>query len=359
MGIGLNVDGRLEVFVTGNNGDVWHRWQQNPGAGPWSTGWAADLHGLRAASGPSVGLGRGEGGNHPGLVVFVIGEDGALWYSAQASQGWQEWQSLGGSFAPAPPATAYNAFLGLLEVFAVDREGQVRMSRETGRGGFAGLTGLATNARMTGAIGAAHASDGRTELFCAADDGTIQHNSRVTPDPANDWSGFDFLAGSISATPPAVTTCSDGRLEGVFSGLNGDIRHFWQTAPNSSFMVQGSMRGTTDAAPTLERNEDGRLELFHGERDGQVQHNWQTTANNGWSGPNNMHMDHVEGGSRLCSGRNADHRLEVFGTTPSGEVVHSWQPSPGGDPWGRESLDRPDPSGPCRLGLREADYFYA
>jgi hypothetical protein len=33
-----NADGRVEVFVTAANGDVWHRWQQTPG-GAFS-GWA-------------------------------------------------------------------------------------------------------------------------------------------------------------------------------------------------------------------------------------------------------------------------------------------------------------------------------
>lgn len=333
MGAGVNVDGRLEVFVTGNSGDVWHCWQKTAAAGPWSD-WGRELHGLRAASGPSVGLGRGEGGNHPGLVVFVIGEDGALWYAIQSTAGWQDWQSLGGSFLPEPPATAYNGFLGLLEVFAVDREGQVRMSRETGTGRFDGLTGLPTTVRLTGAIATAHSMDGRTELFCGADDGTVHRNFRVRPDPGNDWNGFGYFTGPISATPAAATTCSDGRIEGVFTSLNGDIRHFWQSAPNNGFVIQGSMGDTTNSAPTIERNWDGRLELFHVDQDGLVKHNWQTAANDGWSGPNDMHMDHVEAGSRICSARNADQRLEIFGTTASGEVVHSWQPSPGGDPWG-------------------------
>jgi hypothetical protein len=266
---------------------------------------------------------------------------------------------LGGSFLPEPPAVAYNGFYALLEVFAVDREGQVQMVCETGKGGFAAPTHIQTAPRMAGAIGAAHTGDGRTALFAAATDNTCWENRRIKPNPAEDWQGFRYLTGPITATPAAVTTCSDGRLEGVFTSLAGDIRHFWEAFPGGGFVVMGSMGGTASSAPTLERNSDGRLEMFHVERDGQVKHNWQTAPNNGWSGPNDLDgIDHVESGSRICSVRNADQRLEVFGTTATGEVVHAWQPFPGGGPWGAGSLGSPDGSGPCRLGLREADYFY-
>jgi hypothetical protein len=358
MGVGLNIDGRLEVFVTGSSGDVWHCWQKRPASGPWSD-WGKELHGLKAASGPSVGMWGGEGKRHPGLAVFVIGTDGSLWYTAQTPRGWQAWTSLGGSLLPEPPAVAYNSSYGLLEVFVVDREGHVRVARETGTGSFGGLTDIPTAARMTGAIGAAHAADGRTVLFAAADDNTCWDNIQVQPNPGDNWRGFRFLTGPLISTPAAVTTCSDGRLEGVFASLAGDIRHFWQAVPGGGFVVMGSMGGTASGASTLERNFDGRLEMFHVERDGQVKHNWQTAPNNGWNGPEDLlFYGRVEAGSRICSARNADQRLEVFGTTASGEVVHAWQPSPGGDPWGTETLDHPDGSLPCRLGLREADYFY-
>ena len=285
--------------------------------------------------------------------------DGSLWYNGQTHNfEWQGWISLGGSLVPDPPAVAYNGFLGLLEVFVVDIEGQARVARETSTGSFDALTGVPTRPQMQGSIGVAHAADGRTALFAAAKDDTCWENIRIPPNPWEDWRGFRYLTGPITATPAAATTCSDGRMEGVFTSLNGEIRHFWQAVPGGGFVVMGTMGGTTKGAPTLERNYDGRLEMFHVEPDAKVKHNWQTAANNGWSGPNDLNIDQVEAGSRICSARNADQRLEVFGTTGSGEVAHTWQPWPGGDPWGHESLGRPDTPGTCRLGLREADYFY-
>jgi hypothetical protein len=36
--VGMNYDGREEIFVLGSDFSVWHDWQENPGSGPWS-GW--------------------------------------------------------------------------------------------------------------------------------------------------------------------------------------------------------------------------------------------------------------------------------------------------------------------------------
>jgi Repeat of unknown function (DUF346) len=52
MSTGLNADGRLEVFARGSDNALWHCWQTNPHAGPWSKGFSS--LGGEIASGPSV-----------------------------------------------------------------------------------------------------------------------------------------------------------------------------------------------------------------------------------------------------------------------------------------------------------------
>jgi len=88
--LGQNGDGRLEVFVRGDDNAVWHIWQTAPNNG-WS-GWAS------------------LGGNIPAvpvvfpnadlrLEVFARGDDNGLWHIWQTApnNGWSGWASLGGN----------------------------------------------------------------------------------------------------------------------------------------------------------------------------------------------------------------------------------------------------------------------
>src|SRR5919197_1243718 len=89
---GRNADGRLELFVLGTAGDLWHIWQQPAPAGGWS-GWDS----LGAPPGTaliSLALGRNADGR---LEAVAVATDGALWHTWQVSQnsGWRGWGSLG------------------------------------------------------------------------------------------------------------------------------------------------------------------------------------------------------------------------------------------------------------------------
>jgi hypothetical protein len=183
----------------------------------------------------------------------------------------------------------------------------------------------------------------------------MHHAWMIQPNPQENWSGFSFLAGPITQSPPAMITCSDGRIEGVFTGLNGEIRHLWQTSPNNGWAIQGAMGGTASAPAVISRNPDGRLEVFHVDPDGSLHNNWQTAPNNGWNGPIGMDAPKVRPNLRICVKRNADQRLEVFAIDGSGEVIHTWQKSPGAGPWGWGSLGRPG-DGAAELGFRNAWY---
>jgi subtilisin family serine protease len=91
--LALNGEGRLELFVRGQDGALWHRWQEERG-GPWSTAWASrGSAGGGFASAPALAL-NGDGR----LELFVRGRDGALWHCWQEQQGgaWSEWLSHGG-----------------------------------------------------------------------------------------------------------------------------------------------------------------------------------------------------------------------------------------------------------------------
>jgi acylphosphatase len=100
--VGNNADGRIEVFVTGTDGGIYHIWQTSPSNG-WGT-WAqlqAPLAGIQLD-----GLG-GVSNNEDGrFQLFFIGSDGALWTLAQTSpsNGWGAVRFLDG----VPPGQALN-----------------------------------------------------------------------------------------------------------------------------------------------------------------------------------------------------------------------------------------------------------
>jgi hypothetical protein len=82
-----NADGRLEVFVRGDDGALWHIWQTGDRARPWSA-WES-LAGLLTSN---VAVGRNSDGR---LEAFVRGGDNALYHKwqkrANGTTGWSGW----------------------------------------------------------------------------------------------------------------------------------------------------------------------------------------------------------------------------------------------------------------------------
>jgi hypothetical protein len=88
-----NGDGRLELFVRGNDGALWHLWQ-TADSSAWSEHWISHGDaGVGFASAPA--LARSGDGR---LELFVRGNDGALWHLWQTapSGAWSEWLPHGG-----------------------------------------------------------------------------------------------------------------------------------------------------------------------------------------------------------------------------------------------------------------------
>jgi len=87
--VGQNSDGRLEVFVKGADGALWHIYQW---AGAWS-GWFSFGKPSTGFTEPLIVSQNPDGR----LEIFVKGNDGALWHIYQLfpSGTWSEWESLG------------------------------------------------------------------------------------------------------------------------------------------------------------------------------------------------------------------------------------------------------------------------
>jgi hypothetical protein len=89
--LAASADGRLELFITGNDGNVWHTWQVQASNG-WSDWAPANPPAGTQGAAPEV---RASGDGR--LELFVVGGDGGLWHSwqTQASNGWSDWFSHG------------------------------------------------------------------------------------------------------------------------------------------------------------------------------------------------------------------------------------------------------------------------
>ncbi len=142
--VAANADGRLEYFVVGIDGALWHKWQTAPNKG-WSA-WASlrTPPGLKLKPfGPAVAAsadGR--------LELFVVAEDGELWHKWQTapSNGWSNWASHG-----RPPAAPGKPPVDVLGVPAI-----------------------------------APSADGRLELFVVGSDNALWHSWQTAP--GNGWS---------------------------------------------------------------------------------------------------------------------------------------------------------------------------
>jgi hypothetical protein len=136
--IGNNADGRIEVFVTGDDGGIYHIWQTAP-----SNGWSAWAQLLAPLAGVQFfGLG-GLNNNQDGrFQLFFIGSDGALWTLSQSapSNGWGEVRFLDGA-PPGEaidgdqiPASGLNAD-GALAAFVAGADGNVWQISQSSPGG--------------------------------------------------------------------------------------------------------------------------------------------------------------------------------------------------------------------------------
>jgi hypothetical protein len=246
--VGRNEDGRQEVFAGGSDGNVWQIWQTASNGG-WS-----DWNKLGQ---PPVGIRRSDritvGINQDGRQeLFIIGTDAALWHTWQVAPnvGWSDWESLGkpsdlfdGS-EPAKdrdlsePLVQSNAD-GHLEVFApgngafcnrwqaIWREGPNKVVWR--HQGWNEKPKPRPDVGLTWFDAKLNFQD-RLEVLAFGDDGALWHSWQIDVTPF--WSKWESLG-----SPPAkireadrmtIGTNQDRRLEVFVVGQDGAVWHTWQ-----------------------------------------------------------------------------------------------------------------------------------
>lgn len=291
--IGINEDGRIEVFARGTDHRIWHTSQLTPG-GSFS-GWAPLQGGLSHDDvlGESIAVGV----NHDGRLEVYAQLARNQWIAhvwQDAPDGtWHAWdkgnglaQLIGG----AEDAVCVESRVGDAPVelttedglrFGVPRRYQLVAARRTngaihirGQNAF----GWWTNGRdlgrhspaFTGTPAMARNLDGRLELFARDHSGRPYHIWETSSDHwVDDWAplGATELTGDM-----AVERTADGRLEVFARGSDGALWHTWQVTPNSGWSPWGSLGGTlaVGAVPAVAKNGWNELEVFVRWTDGSI-----------------------------------------------------------------------------------------
>jgi hypothetical protein len=241
--VASNADGRLEVFAQADDGALWHVWQVTPN-GTWSS-WVSlgkpSTGGIQGSLcvGPSLD-GR--------LELFAIGVDGDLWHIWQTAvnNGWSTWFSHGSpqgqTFAGStiPPVVAPQLD-GRLHLFVPTLGGDMwRIFQTQINNGWSdwishGRLGLSS---FSDPSAIAANADGRLELYVPTTEG-VSHIWQTTPN--GDWSDW---FNQIPDTPngpgavdgsPTLAPSADGRLELFVLGFDKAIWHIWQTKINNGW----------------------------------------------------------------------------------------------------------------------------
>jgi hypothetical protein len=264
--VGINKDGREEVFVRGSDNVLYHNWQTLGG------GWYGWVPLGVAAKDPDSGIVVASGGDGALYAFRSLGN--AIWYWSQTTPngGWGDQRAL--------PA-------GQRSSFAVARN-----------------------------------KNGWLEV-AALKGGELVHCWQLPP-KGDFYPSWESLGGTALKGNVALGANEDGRLEAFVVGGNAVPYHIWQLKPNgpawSSWDALGDASLPPVSAVTLASRADKSLVLFLMRLDGQLSYRAQTGPNGGWGPP--VHLGGTDLQWPCVAAPHSDGTLEVFVVGGNG-VVYS------------------------------------
>ncbi|MFJ1753520.1 hypothetical protein [Kitasatospora sp. NPDC088134] len=197
-----NTDGRLELFVRGANGQLWHRMQKSPNGSAWS-GWES-LPGFWS-----------------GGFTAVTGADGRITVAARKDDGRVRVITQQSPSKPDSPLPADN-WPSWTEIGT----------------GFTGGLALASNINDKGTA--------LLQVFGNKSNGTLWTVAQTTPrsaqNPAGEWDTGLNLGPAVAARP-AVATHSDGRLAVYGTDPQGHVTYRTQTSAATRNSPDGIWEG--------------------------------------------------------------------------------------------------------------------
>ncbi|MFB4305298.1 protein kinase [Actinomadura sp. GTD37] len=315
-----SADGRIEVLVRGTDDRLWHLWQVARD-GDWSE-WQ-DLGRHRPLPGGGFLSVAGDPAAHHSadgrIEVFVRGVDGHLWHLWQVARegGWSNWRDVSGyrshpedgPLMVAGDPAAHHSADGRIEVLVRGADNHLWHMWQVARdGNWSNWQDLARhrplpNGELLSVAGdpaAHHSADGRIEVFVRGVDGHLWHLWQVAREGG--WSNWDDVSGYRShpedgplmvAGDPAAHHSADGRIEVFVRGADGHLWHMWQVARDGNWsnwedlsrhrpLPNGELL-TVAGDPAAHHSADGRIEIFVRGADGHLWHLWQIARDGDWS----------------------------------------------------------------------------
>jgi hypothetical protein len=281
--VAANADGRLEVFIVGDDHHLYHSRQlkkDEPSGDNWS-GW--ESLGEHSLGGLWPGMPAVAGNADGRLEVFLRGEDAKLYHSSQTAangSSWSPWKAFGGSWHR-DPVVSVNAD-GRLEVFNVGNDTQLWHCWQTApsSGTYAdwlSLGGAWSPPRDKWSPGAPAVGldrNGQLNVFMRGDDTQI-YTALQDTNPRAKWSNWLQMPEGVWHHDPVVAANSKRELSVFVVGDDTTLYRCGLLKDSGWFAMPG---GTWHRGPaTIGHNADGRLEAFIVGRDSHLYHAWQAT----------------------------------------------------------------------------------
>ena len=343
--VGHNLDGRLEVYVVSNDGNLWHRWQGGPFGTlePWQT---------VSSVNPGISGSARVGYNQDGRIeLFGMQSGGVLWHVWQTvpNGGWSDGAVLGSPDGGIiGGVTVVSNVDGRLEVFGVGSDHQLHHMWQTSpNGGWSSWGSLGwpwpNTTIQIGDPRVVRNADGRLEVFLLGNDQKIWHAWQTAPNGGwGAWASLGSPPVEIANGAPYVGSNADGRVEVFVTGSDGGIYHTWQTAPGAGWspweLLLGPLPGVQfDGLGEIANNKDGRFQLFFIGSDGALWTMPQSSPSSGWSPVRFLDgappAQALNGDQIPGAGLNFNGDMSAFVVGQDGNVWQITQISPGGS-WG-------------------------
>jgi hypothetical protein len=247
-------DNRLDVFVKGNDSQLWHRFWNGTVWSPWQP-----LGGVLTSDPAAVSWAPGR------IDVFVKGGDGQVWHMHFNGTSWSGWEPLGGFVTSAPAVSSWDP--NRLDVFA--RGGDNALWHKSWNGsswsGWEPLGGV-----LASDPAAVSWSSNRIDVFVKGADGQLWH----TCWNGGSWCAWEPLGGFLTSAPGASSIAAN-RLDVFARGGDNQLWHrSWNGGSWTPWQSAGAPTtplGTlATSSPDAIGRSDNKSELFVRGADGAL-----------------------------------------------------------------------------------------
>ncbi len=318
---------RLDVFVTGTDSGMYHKWWGGSGWGPSITGY--ENMGGKVIGNPEV---VSWGPNR--LDAFVIGTDSALYHKWWNGSAWGPsltgYENMGGIVVGQPKVVAWGP--NRLDVFVVGTDSGLYHKWWGGSGWGPSLTGYENmGGKIIADPEAVSWGPNRLDVFVAGTDSALYHKWWNGSAWGPSLTGYENMGGVTLGKPKAVAW-GPNRLDVFVIGTDRALYHKWWngSAWGPSLTGYEFMGGKIVGSPEVVSWGPNRLDVFVLGTDRALYHKWWNGS--AW-GPSLTGWEYM-GGTIIDQPRAVSwgpNRLDVFVIGTDRALYHKWW---NGSAWG-------------------------